>query len=100
IRDKLVTGVQTCALPISFAGGKGQREEGGLPAGSDGAHIGFDNGIAAVKAALAEALAHLRRRIGIALQHPDNLRFEWVQFAVSRSEERRVGKECRCRGWS
>src|SRR2546425_1607011 len=32
IRDKLVTGVQTCALPISTSGGGGTSRLGGAPA--------------------------------------------------------------------
>src|SRR2546430_11654324 len=60
IRDLTVTGVETCALPIS-----------GLPAKSRQAHWYFD-GWAATRDQLA---------------------------AAGRSEERRVGKECRSR-WS
>src|SRR5207247_2956876 len=59
IRDPLVTGVQTCALPISR---------------SQLAFIGTPTGIA-----------------GLSLSS--------VQVDVQRSEERRVGKECRSR-WS
>src|SRR5205823_11850759 len=36
IRDKLVTGVQTCALPIfPLAQAQGEGEEGGLPAAAE-----------------------------------------------------------------
>src|SRR5687767_15491326 len=56
IRDKLVTGVQTCALPIL----------------SDAR--GYDTGTGVIPS---------HRRRGLAAQ--------------MRSEERRVGKECRCR---
>src|SRR5688572_31724887 len=66
IRDLTVTGVQTCALPISL-------EERG-----------------------SEFQLILRQLIDVAVRDPDvrNLRSE-----VRRSEERRVGKECRSR-WS
>src|SRR5258708_10940230 len=77
IRDDLVTGVQTCALPISpWSGAPPTREE---------RHEG------------------LRRP-----QHPQHrARRSWrmredlarLRHALRRSEERRVGKECRSR-WS
>ena len=60
---------------------KGQGEKGGLPPGSDGAYIGFDNGRATVKTLLTQALEDLGSRIGIPLQHADNLRFERIEFA-------------------
>src|SRR5205823_7949828 len=62
IRDKLVTGVQTCALPISAA---------------------------ETRAALAAVRGTLRH------PYPRG----WLGEALTRSEERRVGKECRSR-WS
>jgi hypothetical protein len=65
----------------TLAWGKGQGEKGGLSPGSDGPDIGFDQGIAAVKALLAQTLEHLGRRIGIALQHLDDLPFERIEFA-------------------
>src|SRR2546425_1785611 len=78
IRDKLVTGVQTCALPIS-----------------------------------ARSVALLMDRSeSMALEEPDTSRYQQaLKFArdrllpalksadLPRSEERRVGKECRSR-WS
>src|SRR5205823_10701694 len=63
IRDKLVTGVQTCALPISS------------PAGT-------------VACQLQRA-----RSSRSASSRPSS------RWSCGRSEERRVGKECRCR-WS
>ena len=65
----------------TLAGGKGQREKGGLPSGTHRAHIGFDQPIAAGKAVLTQALEDLRGGIGIAFQETDNLRFEWIEFA-------------------
>src|SRR2546425_6916220 len=69
IRDKLVTGVQTCALPISRHRGEHERKR-------------------QVLLLLPHALIveQLRRR-------------ENPQLVGRRSEERRVGKECRSR-WS
>src|SRR5205823_9868623 len=63
IRDKLVTGVQTCALPIFERDLRRQRLDAGC-----------------VATGLAELLGHLPPR------------------CRPRSEERRVGKECRSRG--
>src|SRR5437868_9770629 len=68
IRDRNVTGVQTCALPI-FAGPQSlavvprtAAQRPPLPGGGGGRGLEFDAG-------------------------------------AGRSEERRVGKECRCWGW-
>src|SRR5256885_9573377 len=83
IRDYKVTGVQTCALPIFAA--RNVLEDG----------VGIDE----VELLVGEhrqvgARAVMRVRIGCVaqplLRHPDHL---------VRSEERRVGKECRSR-WS
>src|SRR5205823_9073615 len=67
IRDKLVTGVQTCALPILFAG---MRVE-------------------------AEAVV----RLGVPQGELVETRTGFMRYRGQRSEERRVGKECRSR-WS
>src|SRR5205823_10308019 len=66
IRDKLVTGVQTCALPIF---GIASFDQGAIPI-----VLGGDHSVAAGSVAAA------------------------AQWAQQRSEERRVGKECRGRG--
>src|SRR5687767_15972621 len=58
IRDKLVTGVQTCALPISCS----------MPSPTGVEHAVCSFGIFSI-------------------------------FTRQRSEERRVGKECRCGWW-
>src|SRR5256714_8120894 len=87
IRDKLVTGVQTCALPISLVGGS--------------------NVIKTPIAAFSPSTVPIRSRISPDLTWPD---FTWTRTrfalplvssikAMTRSEERRVGKECRSR-WS
>src|SRR5205823_6971817 len=65
IRDKLVTGVQTCALPISGENRAGARRDPARP------HP----------------------------QWPGGTRRQGTGDNEERSEERRVGKECRCR-WS
>src|SRR5205823_7422153 len=90
IRDKLVTGVQTCALPILLRGADAALRPGDQRAGG------------LLDVALAhQALAHqegadagLREVIEIAGFGDAALR-----DANSRSEERRVGKECKTR-WS
>src|SRR5690348_17578238 len=82
IRDGRVTGVQTCALPISR--GRGTRTS--TPTTAEGC---------AVRAACggrcrpAATRGRRRARCGGCLQRP----------LPPRSEERRVGKECRSR-WS
>src|SRR2546425_5090867 len=81
IRDKLVTGVQTCALPICFRLARGRdllRQR--LVA------RGVTPTAAALSAVLAESVA-------AAAPTPLTVR------TLARSEERRVGKECRSR-WS
>src|SRR5688572_32158748 len=84
IRDLTVTGVQTCALPISGSTSTGGGEPaavglgaapGAVAAGSEGAAAG------------AGAAATRRGR-----------RSCRPTLASLRSEERRVGKECRARG--
>src|SRR5207248_3606675 len=80
IRDRTVTGVQTCALPISGidrAGRHRARQELLHQTTAGGAEIGRRDRQRRREIALREDLPVLRIR----------------------SEERRVGKECRCRGW-
>src|SRR5207248_5527342 len=75
IRDRTVTGVQTCALPISLRVKLVRYPEGVLPADRD----------QAVQTAALERVADAVQAV-IALVR-----------VGPRSEERRVGKECRCR---
>src|SRR5205823_9117878 len=85
IRDKLVTGVQTCALPI------------------------FDH-LRLSQLILMDQLAGLARRKATLGRRLDELgaagclvpqRRKLLQAAFrGRSEERRVGKECRSRWWA
>src|SRR5688572_31714196 len=82
IRDLTVTGVQTCALPIS-------RAKVRMTALSD--HDGFEAGfVCGVVAVAILEFVH-------ALETKRDAAFRSVDFP--RSEERRVGKECRFR-WS
>src|SRR5690349_23055028 len=82
IRDLYVTGVQTCALPIS-------RESSPSPAPE-----------ATVKKMMLNAGFIERRSPGRACSTPDRGAGEAREAAFEeRSEERRVGKECRAR-WS
>src|SRR5205823_10860480 len=80
IRDKLVTGVQTCALPISPI-----------------------KGLTFMSQSLVKNLVHLvystkHREPLIPVDHRAAL-FAYQAGIFKRSEERRVGKECRSRGW-
>src|SRR2546430_3502224 len=83
IRDLTVTGVQTCALPISLKGGW----EGTVTATD---LIGF----------CRERLAAYKypREVEIVDEVPKTPSGKFLRRAL-RSEERRVGKECRSR-WS
>src|SRR5690606_41128085 len=76
IRDFHVTGVQTCALPISRSMGCPRARGKGQPRNSPRAAHSFS-----FSASGTEALAGLDEGSG----------------TRARSEERRVGKECRCR---
>src|SRR5256885_9384794 len=89
IRDYKVTGVQTCALPIS------SRRFGMTEAGSEF----YRHAVATLREA-ERAETTMRNR----LKEPSGTvrctaSIATMQFAVGRSEERRVGKECRSR-WS
>src|SRR5438046_7488059 len=78
IRDWSVTGVQTCALPISLR--LLNRRLGSAPPKRSGPKIIYEpKEVLPVLKAVWLASDQLRR-------------------CLKRSEERRVGKECRCRG--
>src|SRR5207249_5729475 len=89
IRDRNVTGVQTCALPISMD----QRDD-------DIEFDFFDD-----EPATGETQSGLRvrnplttrRGSGGSVGPPRGMAPLWRLGALVRSEERRVGKECRCR---
>src|SRR5207244_8080865 len=86
IRDDLVTGVQTCALPISRAAT--ERDTRALAARPHHADV--------------RPVGLLRRRDALRVL-PDTREgarpLDPAHRRRSRSEERRVGKECRCRWW-
>src|SRR5690349_23623504 len=82
IRDLYVTGVQTCALPISSARLTAMVVSSGLIAGTTS--IAALNGPLDVVSSAAPEVS--------SLPPPSSL------LAVRRSEERRVGKEGRCGG--
>src|SRR3712207_7105497 len=86
IRDIGVTGVQTCALPISS----------GLNVLPERVFQGADMGLARVA---MRAVAPLIERLSRSVVGRTALLAPLKARAWSRSEERRVGKECRSR-WS
>src|SRR3712207_7072063 len=81
IRDIGVTGVQTCALPISLFGFR-----------RDGVRPGYEP-------AVAELVADVLGRPLEWVIRPWERFYPSVDAGEGRSEERRVGKECRSR-WS
>src|SRR5256885_3797893 len=84
IRDYKVTGVQTCALPISFGQSEAQR-----PAAPPDTHAHKAADTPAAKSDAQKSFDTMKTLAGI-----------WTaKLTVDRSEERRVGKECRSR-WS
>src|SRR5437763_2844562 len=83
IRDTSVTGVQTCALPISYYAFQLLRAKRGV--------LVLPRGLARPSALLAAA--------GLVAAFVLVDRDRWAAPVGGRSEERRVGKECRCR-WS
>src|SRR5206468_8686149 len=94
IRDLIVTGVQTCALPICL----------GFPINPSIQHS--INPFPAARGAQREpaALYPASHLLGRSTTRPETRQTEtlarwFVRSRCSRSEERRVGKECRCRGW-
>src|SRR5687767_15675178 len=81
IRDKLVTGVQTCALPISLKG---------EVVAVDGTVVRVDPDSLCIHGDTAGA-------VGMAAAVRAGLEEAGVELQPFRSEERRVGKECRSR---
>src|SRR5205823_10778951 len=95
IRDKLVTGVQTCALPISKElakdpGGRPHRIAAGpYPQSLFYAATGTYDAMHTCNTWTAEGLQIAGLPVSAA----------GIVFADQRSEERRVGKECGARAW-
>src|SRR2546425_8406714 len=84
IRDKLVTGVQTCALPISVSND----------------WVGSSDCEKSTRAVIESTNVAWRRRGGVvSCGNMYNATFVLESTVTMRSEERRVGKECRSR-WS
>src|SRR5206468_7530800 len=79
IRDLIVTGVQTCALPISNVSGTATIQAG---------QTSFVIHVPILYDTIAEPLESFRFQITNATN----------AALIRRSEERRVGKECRSRG--
>src|SRR5205823_6685051 len=84
IRDKLVTGVQTCALPISSK--------------LDGS-IRTIHWLRASSGKLLVNSVHLPPSFSVTQSRPSSVPAHNRPARFGRSEERRVGKECRSR-WS
>src|SRR5205823_9527462 len=87
IRDKLVTGVQTCALPISLLNFSGYRNFMGT--------LQYANDILYLpdgKIILPQTISMRRSRF---IQDGLHERVGFANYNRFRSEERRVGKECR-----
>src|SRR5207247_7107546 len=100
IRDPLVTGVQTCALPISGANLVRRR----LPAGTTTLLSGVSLG-RGTRVYLGQGHPDRRRLVQLRLPVPDRLPpllfpKRAAQHRGGRSEERRVGKEGRLGKWA
>src|SRR5438046_9994553 len=78
IRDWSVTGVQTCALPISFDSNTPSTDRSSRKTAPGGVHSSCDSWAAS--------------------REPPGISPSCRSTERGRSEERRVGKECRCRG--
>src|SRR5205823_12002869 len=90
IRDKLVTGVQTCALPISLPGTVGLIRSLLL-------QQKFDEANAAAESAVAQRPNSPELQLALGdLQFAEG-KIPDAERSYVRSEERRVGKECRSR---
>src|SRR5205823_10424078 len=94
IRDKLVTGVQTCALPICAAA----RKDASAPARAQQPPARDRPGVGGGARGHGPAPADQQAGDPVRGYHPAGSRLALTDALVtSRSEERRVGKECRSR---
>src|SRR5687768_17789931 len=88
IRDVAVTGVQTCALPISRS--------------SDAWRAALSSWVRPLRSRSRRSASSIRERTDVlragGVANCDGSRFRY-RLRTTRSEERRVGKECRAR-WS
>src|SRR5690606_39803801 len=89
IRDFHVTGVQTCALPISDA----LAERGRVVVRRAYADWSYFDEDRRMLTRQQVELIEIPQRLGAVRKNAAD-----IKLAVDRSEERRVGKECRCRG--
>src|SRR5207244_5046668 len=88
IRDDLVTGVQTCALPISV----------GSPTSPGNSGQGSETYISGIRSSCAEASVSTRcSRAAASAWRPRRRSTPDKLKSTNRSEERRVGKECSAR---
>src|SRR5260370_18078941 len=85
IRDSSVTGVQTCALPILTGAGGTNGFGGGI---NNSGTLGITNSVVSGNLA-SDSGGGIFNEGTVALN----------QSTIGRSEERRVGKECRSRWW-
>src|SRR5205823_10072590 len=95
IRDKLVTGVQTCALPIFLPDLRGYGDSSLPEAGPNNINFSFR--------AMAQDMVEVMEQLGyisyFVAGHDRGARttHRMCLDHAERSEERRVGKECRAR---
>src|SRR5207249_9305105 len=86
IRDRNVTGVQTCALPISLRAGRLSWGFGAAARDTAGALVRATNLLGLSSLVFRTSLFALGTSV------------KYVRETLARSEERRVGKECGYRG--
>src|SRR5207245_3777967 len=90
IRDATVTGVQTCALPISLNGGVNPQ---GVPTTYQfqyGVTAGYGGGAPGTPVALGAGTAAIAVSANVRVAPGTTYHYK----LTARSEERRVGKEC------
>src|SRR5207245_5796065 len=92
IRDATVTGVQTCALPISHPLPTIRHRDGGAPAESTRSNAAPVGVVASPSTGPPPASSTPSSKIAVAGAGTGNFP------CAARSEERRVGKECKS-GW-
>src|SRR5439155_13140413 len=93
IRDGHVTGVQTCALPISASPNGEEEKSPAPPAKPAELPQPADLKLQGESATAGNPIS------GQAEAEIERIRRALEEEVTLRSEERRVGKECRCRRW-
>src|SRR5206468_8925293 len=91
IRDLIVTGVQTCALPIFIKGARRIIEDFRPAILLETDHLGRFG------SSKADVLKHFDSLDYSVTEMPGEHSLDWL--CLPRSEERRVGKECSCGMW-